>query len=63
MIQSLMIEYVGIVVPVRGLRAAAVIAARILLLPVRFLDRFVNRSERAHVLASTTFVHARKPIL
>ena len=62
MISSLMVEYVSMLVPIRGLRAAAVIAARVLLLPVRFLDRFVNRSERAHVLASTTFVYARKPV-
>lgn len=61
MISSLMVEYVSMLVPIRGLRAAAVIAARVLLLPVRFFDRFVNRSEQAHVLASTTFVYARKP--
>lgn len=62
MISSLMVEYVSMLVPIRGLRGAAVIAARVLLLPVRFLDRLVNRSERAHVLASTTFVYARKPV-
>jgi uncharacterized protein YbaR (Trm112 family) len=61
MISSLIPEYVSMLVPVRGLRAIAVIATRALLLPVRFLDRAVNRSDRAHVLASTTYVHARKP--
>lgn len=62
MISSLMVEYVSMLVPIRGLRAAAVIAARILLLPVRFFDRLVNRSEQAHALASTTFVYAQKPV-
>jgi len=61
MISSLIAEYVSMVIPVRGFRAAAVIASRVLLIPVPFLDRWINRSPRAHILASTTFVYARKP--
>jgi SAM-dependent methyltransferase len=61
MIQSLLVEYVGQLVPVRGLRALAMTMARVLLLPLPLIDRFMNQTARAHVLASTTFVYARKP--
>lgn len=62
MISDLMIEYVGMLVPIRGLRAMAMLGTRILLLPLRFLDILLNRHPQAHILASTTFVHAVKAL-
>ena len=62
MISDLMIEYVGMLVPIRGLRAIAMFGARILLLPLRFLDILLNRHPQAHILASTTFVYAVKAL-
>jgi SAM-dependent methyltransferase len=61
MISSLMVEYLSLLVPLRGIRAAVMIAARIVFLPLPLLDRWLNRSPRSHVLAATTFVHAVKP--
>jgi uncharacterized protein YbaR (Trm112 family) len=60
MISDLVIEYIGMVVPIRGVRALAMFGTRVLLLPLRVLDFFLNRRPKAHVLASTTFVHAVK---
>ncbi|MCD4749399.1 MAG: methyltransferase domain-containing protein [Thermoanaerobaculales bacterium] len=62
MISDLMVEYVSMLVPIRGLRALAMVGARILLLPLRFLDILLNRHPRAHILASTTFVLAVKVV-
>jgi len=62
MISDLMIEYVGMLVPIRGLRALAMFGTRVLLLPLRVLDIVMNRHPRAHILASTTFVHAVKAL-
>jgi SAM-dependent methyltransferase len=61
MISAVLVEYLSILVPVRGIRGALMTVARVLLLPFPLLDRWLNSSPRAHVLASTTFVHARKP--
>ncbi len=60
MISDLLVEYVGMLVPIRGLRALAMFATRALLLPLKVFDLWLNRLPRAHVLASTTFVHAVK---
>lgn len=61
MISDLLVEYVGMLVPIRGVRALAMFGTRVLLLPLRFLDILLNRLPQAHILASTTFVHAVKP--
>ena len=60
-VSDLTTEFVGRLVPIRGLRAAAMFVARCVLLPLRFVDVVLNRSPEAHVMASTTFVLARKP--
>lgn len=52
--------YVGLYVPFRMVRVPMNYAATLFALGVRPLDRWVGRSPRAHVLASTTFVHAIK---
>ena len=54
------VEYVGMLVPIRGLRALAMFGTRVLLLPLKVFDLWLNRLSKAHVLASTTFVHAVK---
>lgn len=60
MISDLVIEYVGMLVPIRGVRALAMLGTRVVLLPLRFLDILLNRLPESHILASTTFVHAVK---
>lgn len=60
-ITDLATEFVSQLVPVRGLRAAAVILARVASVPIRMLDRFLNRRPASEALASTTFVLGRKP--
>ena len=61
MISSLLVEYVSLLIPVRGLRAVAMIATQVVLLPLPLIDRLMNTSARAHILAATTYVYARKP--
>jgi hypothetical protein len=36
------------------------LGTRVVLMPLRFLDLLLNRLSEAHILASTTFVHAVK---
>jgi uncharacterized protein YbaR (Trm112 family)/SAM-dependent methyltransferase len=60
MISDLLIEYVGMLVPIRGVRALAMFGTRVLLLPLRVFDFFLNRLPKSHILASTTFVYAVK---
>ena len=59
-LSELMCLYAREYVPTRLLGRAAWILARLGSIPAKFLDRLLNRSERAHVLASTTYVHAIK---
>jgi uncharacterized protein YbaR (Trm112 family) len=60
-ITDLGIEFVSQLVPLRGLRGLVILVARCLAIPVRATDRFLNRAPGAVILASTTFVLARKP--
>jgi len=58
---DLLTQVVRHLLPGGRLGAGLARLAQILLLPVRSLDHFVNTSNTAHILASTTFVLARKP--
>jgi uncharacterized protein YbaR (Trm112 family) len=60
MITDMLTEYAGMLVPVRGLRAVVMTFVRVLGIPIRWIDLILNRSQNAHLLASTTFVLASK---
>jgi SAM-dependent methyltransferase len=60
-LSDLIIHYTKLVVPTRILNRLLAMAVGILVLPIRPLDLLLNRHPAAHVLASTTYVHAIKP--